>query len=105
MTYLEAIKGKVCYPLSEKAFGLALLDRGLTSTSDYTATSEAFELAYADCLVMLLTSPKSVSESGFSLTTADKETLKEIANGIYSKYEEASPLRKDTPTATFVQKW
>jgi hypothetical protein len=100
MTYLEAIKGKVGYPLSDNAFTLALLDRGLTAADTYTA-GQAFDLAYADAVVTLITAP-NVSEGGYSVSLSDKETLLKLANGIYTKYGIASPLSSLKPTAKFV---
>ena len=98
MTYLEAIKGKLNYPLSDNAFILALTDRGLVQTDTY-AKSQAFELAYADAITTLVTSP-NVSEGSYSVSLSNKEMLLSLANGIYTKYgEPVSSLKK---TATFV---
>jgi hypothetical protein len=101
MTNLEAIKGKLSYPLSDNAFILALLDRGLTSTDTY-AKGEAFDLAYADAITILITAPNT-SEGGYSVSQSDKKTLLDLPNGIYTKYgEPVSSLKK---TATFVQRF
>ena len=100
MTNLEAIKGRLNYPLSDNAFILALTDRGLTSTDTY-AKGESFDLAYADSITMLVTSPK-VSEGGYSVSLTDKATLIKLANGIYNKYGEPSSLK---PIARFVNRW
>jgi len=99
MTNLEAIKGKLGYPLSDNAFILALDDRGLTSTDTY-AKGQAFDLAYADAITTLITTP-NVSEGGYSISLADKKNLIKLANGIYTKYGVASSLK---PTAKFVQR-
>jgi hypothetical protein len=101
MTYLEAIKGKLSYPLSDNAFILALTDRGLTYTDTY-AKGQAFELAYADTVITLVTSP-NVSEGGYSINQSDKKTLLELANGIFTKYGE--PISSLKKTATFVQRF
>lgn len=101
MTNLEAIKGKLNYPLTDNAFKLALADRDLTDMATY-AKCQAFDLAYADLIVMLITSP-NVTEGGYSVSQSDKEMLLNLANGIYTKYgEPVSSLKK---TATFVQRW
>lgn len=100
MTNLEAIKGRLNYPLSDNAFILALNDRGLTETATYSK-GQAFDLAYADSITMLVTSP-NISEGGYSVSLADKQTLIKLANGIYSKYGEASSLK---PIARFVNRW
>jgi hypothetical protein len=103
MTYLEAIKAKLSYPLSDNAFILALSDRGLDSTEYYTS-GESFDLAYADSIVMLLTTP-NVSEGGYSISLTDKTALTKLANGIYAKYGALNPLSSLKPTATFVNRW
>lgn len=101
MTNLEALKGKLGYPLSSNSFILALTDRGLSDSSVY-AKCTAFDLAFADSIMILLTVP-NVSEGGYSISLSDKATLLELANGIYAKCGVASPMIK--PTAKFVQRW
>ncbi len=101
MTFLEAIKGKLSYPLSDNAFILALTDRGLTYTDTY-AKGESFDLAYADTIFTLITSP-NVTEGGYSISLSDKKTLLDLANGIYTKYGE--PISSLKKTATFVQRF
>ena len=101
MTYLEAIKAKLNYPLSDNTFILALTDRGLTSTDNY-AKSQLFDLAYADTITTLVTAP-NVSEGSYSISLSDKKTLSDLADGIYKKYGE--PIRSLKKTATFVQRF
>lgn len=103
MTYLEAIRGKLGYPLSENAFILALLDRGLTSTDTYTS-GQTFDLAYADAIITLVTVP-NVTEGGYSVSLSDKKTLLILAGGIYTKYGVANPMSSLKKTATFVQRF
>jgi len=105
MTNLEAIKAKVGWNLSTNSFTLALTDRGLTTTDTYTATSEAFELTYADCLIMLLSSPQSESEGGYSISSGDRSNLQKIADAIYRKYDDARANNTGTSKAKFVQRW
>ena len=100
MTYLEAIKAKVDYPLSDNAFTLALEDRGLVSTDTYVK-GKLFDLAYADCLTMLVTQADK-KEGSFSISFSEKETLLKLANGIYSRYGIVSSLK---PTVKFVSRW
>jgi len=100
MTNLEAIKGKLDYPLKDNSFILALNDRGLTETATYTKC-QAFDLAYADCIITLVAAPNK-SEGGFSVSLSDKAILIKLANGIYTRYGEAGIAK---PTATFVQRW
>jgi hypothetical protein len=101
MTYLEAIKAKLNYPLTDNAFTLALTDRGITASADYS-NSTAFQLAYADTIMTLVTSP-NVSEGGYSISLSEKESLKKLAQGIYESCGTVGPIPK--PTAKFVQRW
>lgn len=103
MTYLEAIRGKLGYPLSENAFTLALLDRGLTAGDTY-AKGQAFDLAYADAITTLITVP-NVTEGGYSVSLTDKKTLLDLAGGIYKKYGVANPMSSLKKKATFVQRF
>ena len=100
MTYLEALKAKIDYPLTDNAFILALEDRGLTSTDTYTK-GKLFDLAYADCLTQLVTMVDK-KEGSFSLSFSEKENIIRIANGIYARYGIVSSLK---PTAKFVSRW
>jgi len=102
MTNLEAIKAKVNYPLDDNSFKLALMDRGLTDTDTYSsANKRSLELAQADCLVTIISSP-NISENGFSISLSDKASLKGIASGIYQKWGVVDPSK---PTAKFIQPW
>ena len=103
MTYLEAIKGKINYPLSDNTFEILLIDRGLTSTDTYTSC-QAFDLAYADAIVTLITSP-NITEGSYSVSLTDKKTFINIADGIYKKYSVANPLSSLKPKGTFVQRF
>ena len=101
MTNLEALKGKLNYPLPNNAFILALTDRGLTDSATYSKCT-AFDLAYADAIMNLVTAPNT-SEGGYSISLSDKDALIKLANGIYAKCGVTGPFPK--PTATFVQRW
>ena len=103
MTNLEAIKGKLSYPLSENAFILALTTRGLDYTVRYTG-GQSFDLAYADLIVVLLTTP-NITEGGYSVSLSDRAILLKLASAIYTKYEVDNPLGSLKPTAKFVQRW
>lgn len=105
MTNLEALKARVNYPLPDNSLELALINRSLDKDDIYAATSQAFDLAYADCLATMISSPASVSEGGFSISTADLKRLADIANSIYLKYGVASLLPSEKPTVTFKQVW
>ena len=101
MTNLEALKAVLSYPLENNAFIKALNDRGLTESATYSKCS-AFELARADAIMTLVTTP-NVSEGGYSLSQSDKKALIELANGIYTSNGVPTVIPK--PTAKFVQRW
>lgn len=101
MTFLEAIKGKLNFPLSDNSFIVALNDRGLTETATY-AKGAAFDLAYADAIMTLVTSP-NVSEGGYSISITERASLLKLADAIYARNGEASHTAK--PTVKFVQRW
>jgi len=107
MTNLEALRARVGYPLSDDSLTIALERRGklTTDTFDATTDAEAFDLAYADSLVTILTSPASLSEGGYSISTGDKKVIQDTANFIYNKYSKPSPIMKSKPVATFKQPW
>lgn len=101
MTIFEAIKESVGYPISDNRANLALTKRGLTGTDQATSdilTGEAFELATADLIVWLITTP-NISEGGYSLSISDKKALKEIASGIFAKW---GIVDYTQPTANFI---
>jgi hypothetical protein len=103
MTNLEAIRAKLNYPLSDNAFIVALEDRGVTSDEVY-ASGQAFDLAYADTITMLVTSP-NITEGGFSINMTEKATLLSLADKIYTKYGVANPIGSLKAKATFVQRF
>jgi hypothetical protein len=107
MTNSEAMLARVGYPISDNSIELALTNRSLVKDDVYSGTSQAFDLAYADILVTLVTHPQSVSEGGFSLSMGDRKYMSDIAATTYKKYGEKNPLEntKLNPKATFVQRW
>lgn len=103
MTNLEAITAKLNYPLTENTFIVALEDRGVVSDNVY-ASGEAFDLAYADVIITLVTTP-NITEGGYSISLTDKKTLLALADKIYMKYSVANPLGSLKKKATFVQRF
>lgn len=101
MTYLEALKGKLNFPLSDNSFILALTDRGLTESATY-AKCAAFDLAYADAIMTVITSP-NVSEGGYSITLTERSNLLKLAEAMYAKHGQNTPVSK--PSAKFVNRW
>ena len=104
MTILEAIKESVGYPISNNRAQITLLKRGLTGTDEATQSvlnSKAFELATADLMFWLITTP-NISEGGYSISLTDRKTLKDIASGIYSKHGVTDPTKA---TVKFIRPW
>ncbi|HCY40441.1 MAG TPA: hypothetical protein DHV48_03670 [Prolixibacteraceae bacterium] len=104
MTILEAIKEAIGYPISDNRANMTLIKRGLSGTSEATQAilnSREFELATADLIYWMITTP-NISEGGYSLSISDKKTLKDIASGIFSKWGVSDPT---TPTAKFISPW
>lgn len=99
MTNLEKINALCLFPVKEASLLSVLEDRGITSTSNYDPTNsaevKAMQLAMADVFCLLLTSPASVSEGGYSLSAPDRAVLVNMASSIYTKYgEELSGILK-----------
>lgn len=91
MTILEALLASVNFPINTAKAEKCLIDRGLTAADTYSEETEAFLLAKADLIMVLLTTP-SVSEGGFSLSLSDREDLRNIAATIYREYDEEPPF-------------
>lgn len=106
MTLLEALKSTVGYPVPDVTAETLALKRGLVVMNDGNAIvatqalldSKEFELATADIYNWLVTTP-SIKEGGYSISMTEKEQLKALASGIYSKWNVLDP---NTPTARFV---
>jgi len=100
MTNLEAIKGKINYPLSENSFKVALQDRGLVDSATYS-DKKSMELAQADLCYILISSP-NITEGGYQVNLTEKKLLTQVADGIFKKYGLISPT---APKATFINVW
>ena len=101
MTNLEAIKAKVQYPLSDDMFSLALFERGLTPAGEYVLINKKqMDLAEADCIVAMVTSPASVSEGGYSISKSDVESLRKLASSLYRKWGLVDPFVSSISNAT-----
>lgn len=104
MTILEAIKEAIGYPISVNRANITLIKRGLAGASEATQevlNSREFELATADLIYWMITTP-NITEGGYHLSVTDKKTLQQIASGIFSKWGVSDP---STPTARFISPW
>lgn len=83
---------------------MTLLKRGLVKTDEATEVvlnSKNFELATADLMFWMITTA-NVSEGGVSISVTDKDSLKSVASGIYSKWGVCDP---SNPSAKFISPW
>lgn len=95
MTNLEALTATLNFPCDDNKKRKILIDRELDEAATY-AKSDAFQLAYADYIMVMVLSA-NVSEGGFSLSIVDKEKYLNIANAIYAEQGEA---QQATPKVT-----
>lgn len=93
MTNFEALKAGIAYPITDSQAELALTDRGLATADTYAGVTMEFELAKADILILLATSP-NISEGGYSISISQKEIMLSTASGIYDKHGVENPVSK-----------
>lgn len=104
MTILEALKARFNYPLSDALFQSILIGRGLSGDDPFTAeveNSPAFNLAWMDGLIMLLTVP-NITEGDLSITLSDRNVILDLINSIRSD-NDLPPYGK--PTVRFLKDW
>lgn len=108
MLVLDAIKFEVAKSarghLDEGTFELALIKRGLSGASTFTAVSDEFELATADVYKTLATAG-SVSEGGYKISISDTKKFRNIANAIYRKHGEPEFGKITVPRGKSRQQW
>ena len=76
MTNLEAMKNIINYPLKDGSFIIALQRAGINPTEEFNpADAKALDIASSWLILTVLTSAKSVSEGGYSITYADRDSL------------------------------
>lgn len=94
------LKSRTQYPVSDEEILSILSNRGIPYDYDTNAANrKQKDLAYADLLMLIVTSPSYGAEEdqmgnwkhkGKSITMTDKSQLLSMANAIYSKYGEIS---------------
>lgn len=88
MTNLEALKAIVGFPLDENSYKLGLTNRSLIDIDTYTVSSlKKLELAKADCLSMILSTP-TIVEGGMQLSHSNKGEVRKEAERLYLKWGE-----------------
>ena len=99
MDIVTALVNSVSFPLVSEQVEVIAIRRGLNAFDEFSAdvaTSKEFELAYADCLKLIVTHP-NVSEGGVSISISDRKSFIGLANGVYRKYSE-SLIQEERPT-------
>lgn len=88
MTIIKALKSKFNYNLPDSFFESILIDAGLNGESEYTqeiGNSEAFQMAWANGLVALITTP-NITEGDYSISLADRASIIKLINWIYGRW-------------------
>jgi hypothetical protein len=97
MKVLASLQSLSQYPVPDNAVERICIVRGLDINEDVTltiTTSQAFELASADVYMYILASP-SLKEQEVSITVQDRKYLKQLAENIYTKYDDELYLKYD----------
>ncbi|MEO7016278.1 MAG: DUF6706 family protein [Leifsonia sp.] len=88
MTNLEALQSIVVnnYPFDQNLFAKALIDNGIDATATYVADNQKpIDLCFAGILITAITNV-DISEGGYKVTNADRQSMIAVINGIYAKY-------------------
>lgn len=77
MTNKEALLSQINFPLSGSSIELALTNAGVTSNMEYVPleSQRGVETALAGLILIIATSPKSVSELDYSISAQDIDDL------------------------------
>lgn len=89
MTNQSALVASVGYPLNPNQVEFCLFNQNLVGTEDYVAC-KAFDLAVVDALMIVLITP-NITEGGYSISNADKASIKERINSISSTHGMVNP--------------
>lgn len=88
MTNREALLAQIDYPLKSTAVDLALLNQGIEGDAEYTVEQkQAVETALAGLILIVATSPKSVSELDYSLSKDSVDDLLKLRSLILKRYD------------------
>ena len=87
MTNKEALQAQINFPLKDQSIELALLNQGIDGNAEYTPENkEAVETALAALILIVATSPKSVSELDYSISSQAVEDLLKLRSLILKRY-------------------
>lgn len=92
MTYKEAVKAEIAYPIKTSTVELQLIKKGFDPDDLFNGTStEAYDLAVAACLMSLLAQPNLV-EGGMQINLTEKNNIKDLVKNLYAKWGLEDPL-------------
>ena len=91
MTNQEALLASINYPFDINKIKKVCIDRELDLTGDYGDDTQSFELAKADLIMLIVTTP-NITEGGFTISVTEKQILINMAKEIYLKYNETIPV-------------
>lgn len=97
--FIERLVNSTFYPVSEYMARTLLEDRGLNPDGEFSEDMRrAYELAQADLYLKLSTAP-SISQANFSVTISDaqRDEYKMLANSLYQKNGEQLPTKEIKP--------
>lgn len=90
MTNREALQAKIGQRVKAASIDLVLLENGLNPLEEYSPTIEnnrkSLELAQAELLFLLCTSPDSVKELDFHLTQRDIDKLLKLRSILLKRW-------------------
>ena len=93
MTYKEALRSVVNYPLTDSSLEKALLDAGLVATDTYTQSDQkAIDLVAAELLLVVCTSP-DISQGGYRVSIGDRGLLMNARNKLLAKWGKGGGIR------------
>lgn len=88
MTISESLLALSTYPIPVNTIEKICVNREQVSGDDYIGTSENYELAEADVYLFLFTAP-DLKEQEVSISQGDRDRFLNLANSIYSKYDDS----------------
>jgi hypothetical protein len=99
MTNKEALQANINFPLKDASIEFALTNVGLNGADVYTSDNlQKVETALAGLLLILATSPKSVSELDYSLSSQDVADILELRSIYLKRYDLPDETLGQAPT-------
>lgn len=91
MTVKEALQSMVSYPIDDGSFDRVIAEQGLVCSDLYdplnvTNQKRGVDLSFAKLINVILLSPQSISEGGYTINMGDRKNLISLQNSIYRQY-------------------